>query len=98
MPDDLELWPQAEMSPVSVPELLSIRKHQVLRNALALCQTPPALRPVRTDAFEIVALNLVLHDLADIAQQLTQAMAGRTADFGAIAAELARLEEQTRQT
>ena len=98
LPDDLELWPQAEMSPVSVPELLSIRKHQVLRNALALCQTPPARRPVRTDAFEIVTLNLILHDLADIAQQLTQAVAGRTADFDAIAAELARLEEQTRQT
>jgi hypothetical protein len=97
LPDGLELWPQAEMSSVSVPELLSIRKNQVLRNALALCQAPPARRPVRTDAFEIVALNLILHDLADIAQQLTQAAATRTANFGAIAAELGRLEEQTRQ-
>jgi hypothetical protein len=98
LPDGLELWPQAEMSPVSVPELLSIRKNQVLRNALSLCQAPPARRQVRTDAFEIVTLNLVLHDLADIAQQLRDAAAARTADFDAIAAELGRREEQTRQT
>jgi hypothetical protein len=98
LPDGLELWPQAEMSPVSVPELLSIRKNQVLRNALSLCENPPASRPVRTNAFEIVALNLILHDLADIAQQLRDAAAARTANLGAVAAELGRLEEQTRQT
>jgi hypothetical protein len=96
--DGLELWPQAEMSPVSVPDLLSIRKNQVLRNALSLCEDPPVRRQVRTDAFEIVALNLILHDLADIAQQLRDAAAARTANFYAIAAELGRREEQTRQT
>jgi hypothetical protein len=98
LPDGLELWPQAEMSPVSVPELLSIRKNQVLRNALSLCEEPPARRQVRMDAFEIVALNLILHDLADIAQQLRDAAGARTADFGSIAAELSRFEEQARQT
>lgn len=98
LPDGLEVWPQAEMSAVSVPELLSIRKNQALRNAVSLCQAPPARRQVRIDAFEIVALNLILHDLADVAQQLTAAVAARTADFGAIATELGRLEEQTRQT
>jgi hypothetical protein len=98
LPDGLELWPRSEISPVSVPELLSIRKNQALRNAVSLCQAPPARRQVRTDAFEIVALNLILHDLADIAQQLTDAAAARTADFGALAAELGRLEEHTRQT
>jgi hypothetical protein len=98
LPDGLELWPQAEMSPVSVPELLSIRKNQVLRNALSLCVDPPGSRQARTNAFEIVALNLILHDLADIAQGLRDTAAARTADFGAIAAELGRLEEQTRET
>jgi hypothetical protein len=97
LPDGLEVWPQAEMSAVSVPELLSIRKNQVLRNAVALCQAPPARRQVRIDAFEIVALNLILHDLADVAEQLTAAAAARAADFGAITAVLGRLEEQTRQ-
>jgi hypothetical protein len=97
LPDELELWPEAEMSPVSVPELLSIRKNQVLRNALSLCENPPASRPVRMNAFEIVALNLILHDLGEIAQQLRDAAAAWAPDFGAITAELGRLEEQTRQ-
>ena len=97
LPDELELWPEAEMSPVSVPELLSIRKNQVLRNALSLCENPPASRSVRVNAFEIVALNLILHDLGVIAQQLRDAAAARTPDFGTITAELGRLEEQARQ-
>jgi hypothetical protein len=98
LPDGLELWPQAEMSPVSVPELLSIRKNQVLRNALSLCENPPASPPVRANAFEIVTHNLILHDAAEVAQQLRDAATARMPDFGAITAELGRLEEQTRQT
>lgn len=98
LPDGLELWRQAEMSPVSVQELLSIRKNQVLRNALSLCKDSRVRRQVRADAVEIVALNLLLHDFADMAQKLKDAAAVRTPDFGAIAAELGRLEEQTRQT
>jgi hypothetical protein len=86
------------MSAVSVPELLSIRRNQVLRNALSLCQNAPARRQVRPDAFEIAALNLVLHDYADLAQKLRDAAAGRTADLGPIVAELGTLKEQTRQT
>jgi NUDIX domain len=97
LPDGLEPGPQAEMSPVSVQELLSIRRNQVLRNALSLCNDPPAGRQVRADAFEIATHNLVLHDFADLAQELRAAAAARTADFGAIVAELGRLEEQTRR-
>jgi hypothetical protein len=52
---------------------------------------------VSADAFEIVALNLVLHDCADMAQKLKDAAAARTADFGTIVSPLGRLEEQTRQ-
>ena len=47
LPDGLQLWPQAEMSALSVPELLSIRENQVLRKALALCQAPPVRRQAR---------------------------------------------------
>jgi hypothetical protein len=97
LPEGMELWRQAEMSPVSVPELLAIRKNQVLRNATALCLAPPKRRQVRADAFEIAALNLILHDLGDMAQQLKDAATARTADFDAIAAELGQIEEQTRQ-
>ena len=64
LPDNLEISPRAEMAPVSVPELLAIRKNQVLRYALSLCRNPPARRQARADAFEIVALNLILHDYA----------------------------------
>jgi hypothetical protein len=97
LPDGLDLWRQAEMSQVSVPELVSVRKNQVLRNALSLCQAPPERRQVRLNAFEIVALNLVLHDCPDIAQKLRKAAADKTPDFGPIAAELGRLEARTGQ-
>ncbi len=98
LPDGLELWPQAEMSSVSVQELLSIRRNQVLRNALELCRVPLVDRRVHANAFEIVTLNLVLHDLADLAQKLRDAAAAEMADFNAIVADLGRLEEQTRRT
>jgi hypothetical protein len=98
LPEGVELWRQAEMSSVSVPELLSVRRNQILRNAVSLCLAPPKRRQARADALEIAALNLVLHDFADLAQQLRDAAAVRSADFAAISTELSRLEEQTRQT
>jgi hypothetical protein len=97
LPDGLQLWPQAEMSALSVPELLSIRQNQVLRKALALCQAPPSRRPARGAAFEIVTQNLVLHGHPGIAAKLTEAGGTRVADLDAIAAELRDLEERTRQ-
>ena len=46
LPDGLQLWPRAEMSALSVPELLAIRENQVLRRALALWNCWPwALEP-----------------------------------------------------
>ena len=98
LPDGLQLWPRAEMSALSVPELLSIRENQVLRKALALCQAPPPRRQAREAAFEIVAQNLILHGYPDIAGRLTEAGAARAADLDAIAAELGDLKERTRQT
>ena len=83
---------------MSVPELLSIRKNQVLRNALWLCQNPPARRQARSGAFEIVALNLIVHDHADLAQKLKDAAAVKSADFSEIVAELGRLEADTHRT
>ena len=98
LPEDLQLWDQAEMSPLSVQELLDIRKNQVLGKALSLCRVASLPRQVRAAAFEIAALNLMLHDYADLAQKLTDTGAARTAEVGAIAAELADLEVRTRQT
>jgi hypothetical protein len=98
LPEDLQLWDQAEMSSTSVSELVAIRQNQVLRKALALCRVPSLPRQVRAAAFEIATLNLTLHDYGELAQKLTYAAAARIADFGSIAAELAELEEDTRQS
>lgn len=98
LPEDLQFWDQAEMSSPSVSELLAIRENQVLRKALELCQVPSLRRQVRAAAFEIAALNLRLHDYAELAQKLTDAAAARTADFSGMEAELAELEEDTRQS
>ena len=49
------------------------------------CAARSARPPLRSSA-----LNLILHDYGDLAQKLTDAAAARTADFGAIAAELGR--------
>jgi hypothetical protein len=97
LPDGLQLWPRAEMSALSVPELLSIRENQVLRKALALCQAPPVRRQARGAAFDIVSQNLILHGYPDIAAKLAEAGAVRPAGLGAIAAEFDALVERTRQ-
>ena len=98
LPEDLQFWDQAEMSSLSVSELLAIRENQVLRKVLELCQLPSLHRQARAAAFEIAALNLRLHDYAELAQKLTDAAAARTADFSGMEAELAELEEDTRQS
>jgi len=98
LPEDLQFWDQAEMSSPSVSDLLAIRENQVLRKAMELCRVPSLRRQVRTAAFEIAALNLLLHDYAELAQKLTDAAAARTADFSGMEAELAELEEDTRQS
>jgi hypothetical protein len=98
LPENLQFWDQAEISPLSVGELLAIRENQVLRKALELCRVPSLRRKVQAAAFEIAALNLRLHDYAELAQRLTDAAAAQTQDFGGIEAELAVLEVRTRQS
>ena len=98
LPENLQFWDQAEISPLSVGELLAIRENQVLRKARELCRVSSLRRQVRAAAFEIAALNLRLHDYAELAQKLTDAAAARTQDFGGIEAELTALEVRTRQS
>jgi hypothetical protein len=98
LPENLQIWDQAEMSSASVSELVAIRENQVLRKALALCRGPALRRQVRVAAFEIVALNLTLHDHGAIAQKLTDAAAARYPNFDGLVSELAGLEEDTRQS
>jgi hypothetical protein len=98
LPDGLQLWPRAEMSALSVPELLAIRENQVLRRARALCEAPFLRSPARRAAFEIMARNLVLHGHPDIAAELDRAGSVRNMDLQAVAAELRSLEERSRTT
>ena len=65
--DELQIWPKAEMFALTIPELLTIRENQVLRNARRLCEAAPSRRTVRAAAFEISAQNLLLHGYPDIA-------------------------------
>jgi len=97
LPEAFQLWRQAEMHPVSIQELLDIRENQALRKALSLCESPLASRRLRASAFELAALNLMLHGHAGLAQRLQDAasQAARTDD---LAAEIRALEEQSRQT
>jgi hypothetical protein len=96
LPDDMQVWPKAEMSALSVPDLLAIRENQVLRKALLLCESPPTRRAARTAAFDIMAQNLILHDYPEIARQMTAARAVHYPHLNEITAELRPLEEATR--
>jgi len=97
-PEGFQLSWEAEMSSVSVSELLSIRENQALRLALQLCESPPARGKARTDAFEIAALNLTLHGHPELARHMMNAGSRGPAGIVRIAPEIRDLEERTRQT
>jgi hypothetical protein len=97
-PEGFQPSGQAEMYPVSVPELLSIRENQAVRLALQLCESPPMRGKARTDAFEIAALNLTLHGHSEVAQRLTNARSHGSAGIARITPEIRELEARTMQT
>jgi hypothetical protein len=97
-PEGFQPSGQAEMYPVSLPELLSIRENQTLRLALQLCESPPMRGKARTDAFEIAALNLTLHGHTEVARRLTNARSHGSAGIDRVVPEIRDLEERTRQT
>ncbi len=98
LPEGFQLSREAEMFPVSVPELLSIRGNQALRQALKLCESPPARGKARTDAFEVAALNLILHGHPELARRMMNAGSRGPTGIARVAPEIRDLEEQTRQT
>jgi hypothetical protein len=87
----------AEMFPVSVAELMSIRENQALRFALQLCESPPMRGKARVDAFEIAALNLTLHGHSEVASRMTNARSRGSAGIARTESEIRDLEERTRQ-
>jgi hypothetical protein len=97
-PEGFQPSPGAEMFPVSVPALLAVRENQALRLALQLCQSPPERGKARTDAFEIAALNLILHGHPKLARRLMSAESRGPASIVRVTPDIRALEEQTRQT
>jgi hypothetical protein len=97
-PEGFQLSWEAEMSSVSVSELLSVRENQALRLALQLCESPPARGKARTDAFEIAALNLTLHGHPELARRMMSSGSRGPAGIARIVPEIRDLEERTRQT
>jgi hypothetical protein len=96
-PEEFQPPRSLEIYPVSMREVLSIRENQALRMALLLCESPPVRSKVRTDAFEIGALNLALHDHAELARKLAQAADQDAAAIARVGSEVRAIEEQTRQ-
>jgi hypothetical protein len=96
-PEGFQLGWQAEMYPVPVSELLSIRGNQALRLARTLCESPPMRGRARTNAFEIATLNLTLHGHGEMARKLMNASARGMAGIARVAPEIRALEEETRQ-
>jgi hypothetical protein len=97
LPEGFQFWRQADMYSVPVRKLLSIRENQAFRKALSLCESPPPLRRVRAVAFEIAALNVMLHGHPEIAQKLRRAGTQRGTNIDELADDLRDLEEQTGQ-
>jgi hypothetical protein len=97
-PQGFQLSRQADMYPVLVHELLSIRENQVLRMTLRLCASTRIRGKVRADAFEIATLNLVLHGHPEVAEKLITAVPLGDAAISRVVPAIRDLEEQTRQT
>jgi hypothetical protein len=94
--EDTQLPRRAEMHSYPLPELLAIRANQVLRVAADLCQTAGFSERAWIAAREVVALNLYLHDYADLAEQILRLDGQRGEELAQVTATVERLvTEQT---
>jgi hypothetical protein len=76
LPDGTQFPRWAEMHPFPLPELLVIRANQVLRSAARLCETTEVSERAWAAAAEVMALNLYLHDYADLSERMTGLSSG----------------------
>ena len=98
MPEDFQFSRRADMHRFPLPELFAVRENQAFRKALGLCQTTRSSARIWGLASEIAALNLVLHDHADVARLLTTHFDASARDQAQLVDELTALERQTRQS
>jgi hypothetical protein len=76
LPEGTQFPRRAEMHSFPLSELLAVRANQVLRCAVKLCQATDVSHRTWYAAAEVVALNLSLHDYADLGETVL-GLAGR---------------------
>lgn len=98
VPTDYQFPRRADMHHVPLEEMLVIRENQALRKAGLLLAAPAMSPRTRVAAAEIAALNLGLHGYVDLAEELLAVGSQRQPQLDSLAAAIADLTEQTRQT
>jgi hypothetical protein len=95
LPEEFQLPRQSEMHRFPVPELFAVRQNQALRKALLLLTSERLSLRMWSAAREIAALNLLLHDYHDQAQQIFHAT--HEQELSDLVSALAEMEFGTRQ-
>jgi 8-oxo-dGTP pyrophosphatase MutT (NUDIX family) len=91
LPESLHIPRESEMHLSRLRELLAIRLNQVLSSAASLCRRADLSLRGFAAAAEVLALNLTLHDRADLAELMLGLVEDPTADRSAVAATMTDL-------
>src|SRR5262249_37075723 len=91
LPEGTPIARRAEMHLFALADLVSIRANQVFRSAAQLCRLAEMSGSAWRAATEIVALNLTLHDHADLASALTDLPAGHSDRHVSMATQIGEL-------
>jgi hypothetical protein len=98
LPGHFQFPQRAQMCHLSVEKLVLVRKNQALRNAIQLCRRAGEISPKQRNViFEIAAMNLTLHNIAEIGDDLRRLARTPDAEFGQMLRELDRLEAESRE-
>lgn len=91
VPEGLHFSQPAEMQPFRLAQLLAVRANQAIRSAAGLCRDTDSTPGSWTAAARVAALNLTLHDHAELAETLTGAAHGSPAERAELALALDKL-------
>ncbi len=91
LPESLHFPRRAEMHPFRLTELLAIRANQVLSSAVQLCRRDDVSQRAFAAAAEVLALNLTLHDLSDLAKTMLSLVEKSADEREAAAASMSEL-------
>jgi hypothetical protein len=92
LPEGIQFPRRAEMHTFPLPELLAVRRNQVLRCAAELCRiTVDVSERAWRAAAEVVALNLTLHDAADFGETIRSLAGRRTEQLASMAVRIEQL-------